>query len=306
MKKYILLLTLLTNLFAETLEIPIQHPASIMVYNFTSKDTEIKDRVKVSLFESNIFEVSDKHKIDFELTTLNLNYSKVINENSQIDITVPIHYVWRGFLDKPLHEFHNLVNQSTSRDRHNESKNRVNLSILNGEILNVDSSYLSLSNIQIEHKIYLDRYKKFDIALIYGAKVPLAEGKSKYFTTGKIDFMGGVIFDYIRENYKMTFNTLFSYNSNYSLKNIIESRDFRASLFFGYEREFLSGDFMFEYQINTSPFKSTLKGYDKIVHILNLGYREKLKSGHITYFISENLEPFKNSPDLTIGMSYSF
>ena len=287
MKKLILFLIALT-LFADTLPTTIMHPARLMFYSIYPTDTATHNSLTLTFTETNDYEKEPVYYLDYELSALTLIAQKRVASDTSIRIIAPLYYVWGGFMDAPLDAFHNATG-TLHGYRHNEDgKNRVHLYY---GYAHKSSPYGAFGNIQVEVKQHFTLFG-LDQALICGLKLPTAS-KSSGFGSGKTDLMLG----WIAQKGEFTLGLNLAYMGSFHIPNASVKRlHYFATLTWQH------GNWLIDYRFASSPFSSSYVQFDSSSNIVDIAY----KKGRWRFFVSENLAPFYNSPDLTLGIVYTF
>ncbi len=272
-------------LYADTLVTGIFHPAQMGTFTPLPQPLEIKSRTVVSLSETNDYEKEPPYyHLDYELTTLLILKEIPLNATSSMTMILPLHRFWGGFMDDPLDSFHNATGTLHGYRHNEEGKNRL---LIDYGPIHQRGSFATLGDAQIYYKKRLGSY-----AIVASLKLPL-HTKSKFFGSKKLAFGAGAIY----KKGPLTLNLHITYNPKVTLA-YATTKKLRYFAIASYRY----GRWLAEYRFGSSPFHSKVPQFDSISNTLSLAY----SLGAWRFFISENLAPFYNTPDFTIGVNYRF
>ncbi len=276
----------------EPLFTSIQHPIRLSFYALYPQSTKIEKQFLLGWYESNDFENENISLIDFEITTLALSYTHPYSDTSSFRIIVPIHYVWGGFMDKPLDWFHDATGLLNGSEHNIYGDNKTYYKI--GSYLDSKGPFGMLGNIQIENTTLLP-------LAWYGAKYALSAGikfptnTKKGFSSKRADFA----LTFIAQKDPFLLNLSLLYLGSFHLGSYASSRNFAYSAYLGYQYK----KWVIEFRYLSSFFKAKYSTLDSDSNVLNIAYNINKK---VRFFVSENLQPFYGSPDFTIGVTYNF
>ncbi len=295
MKRLFAFVFVVTSLFsAEPLSFALQHPARLAFYSLYAQSPSIKRGLSsyVTLMQTNEYEEEKVFFLDYGLATLQLDFRYGINEDSQLRLIAPIHYIYGGILDGFLDWFHSTTD--TLHSAHNRyGKYRVHIHY--GDV-SKNSPFFSLGNIELQYKkaLHLD----FPAAIVFGMKLPTA-AKSNHLGSGRFDFALEFIASKKFEEFSLLTHLSIASLGSFHLKDFAKSRRWIYEGVF----EMRYKKWQLQYRFSSSPYRSSYKELDAISNTLNIGYA---LTPNLTLFISENLAPFYNSPDITFGLTYRF
>jgi len=278
----------LTLLFclADPIPTPIYHPARIAFYAIYPDDLSTKTQKRLILAETNDYEKEDPlYYLDYELTSVTLIYQKELDEKKALRFILPIHYVWGGFMDAPLDLFHEVTGTLHDYEHNEDGQNHVH--IIYGEAYRT-SDYLALGNIELEYK----RRISPDLALKAGLKFPTAK-RADGFGSSKIDLMAGLIAR--RGPFSLEIDATYLGKATF---NAASTKRFVYYATLTYTR----GPWSVDYRFASSPFNSPYPQYDSVSNAVDVAYTK----GRYTFFVSENMAPFYNTPDFTFGVIVHF
>jgi len=232
---------------------------------------------------SSPYEKEEVYYLDYELTSATLLYRQQLGQNSAARIIVPLYYIWGGFMDAPLDLFHEVTGTLHDYEHNQDGRNRVHL--IYGEAHHT-SDYLALGNIELEYK----RRISPDLALKAGLKLPTAK-RADGFGSSKIDLMAGLIARPFSLEIDATYLGKATFNAA-STKRFV----YYATL------TYTRGPWSLDYRFASSPFNSPYPQYDSSSNVVDVAYTK----GRYTFFVSENMAPFYNTPDFTFGVIVRF
>ncbi|WP_456390010.1 DUF3187 family protein [Hydrogenimonas sp.] len=319
MFKFALSLLLFSALFLQAdtfgpLEATIQHPARLQFYAPYPEGCDIADddklHVGVGLFQTNDYEKERHYFLDYGLATLQLSTIYAYGNRSEIRVILPVHHIYGGFMDNALDRFH-TVTGTLNGSRHNlEGKNRVHIRVFDHDgspLIDKEGAYTVLGNLQIEHKTLLP-FHAYGIrhAVTVGIKIPLSKKKDG-FSTEKVDAMAGWLTQKVWENDALFANFNVVKTGTYRMGSILKSKPLLYFAYLGYERRTAADrSWLFEYKFASSPYRSDDNSIDASSNVVDIVWRHRFKGNKLDVFISENLSPFKNTPDFTIGVRYGY
>ncbi|BCD63037.1 hypothetical protein NitYY0826_C1927 [Nitratiruptor sp. YY08-26] len=293
MKKFLVFLFVLPLFAFEPLFTTIEHPLRLAFYAPFAIDTSHTKMVTFGWYEANNYENEDIYLLDFEIATLQGVVRVPLSNNSSLRIIGGIHRVYGGFMDGALDWFHDATGLLNGAVHNLYGENEVYYHI--GSQFRKDSSFTSLSNLQIEYKHSLAFHPFGTKSVIFGGwKIPLAKKKDG-FGSAKADYMVGLALH--KDNWLCNISCmrlgkvhLFEYGT---------SRKWLVSGYVGYAYK----KWLFEWRTISSAFKSRYVSLDSWSNVVNVAYS---LNKHIKIFFTENLAPFYGSADFTIGVTYRF
>ena len=296
------------------LEATIQHPARLQFYAPYPEGCDIAKEgdlyFGVGLFQTNDYEKERHYLLDYGLATLQLSARYAYSDRSQIRVTVPIHHIYGGFMDNLIDGFHTVTNTYNGSEHNAEGKFRVQMRLIDRDgsvLIDKDSSYTVPGNLQIEHKTLLP-FQTYGIrhAATLGLKIPLSK-KEDGFSTEKVDAMVGWLMQKTWENDAIFANVHLVKTGTYRMGSILKSRPLLYFAYLGYERRTAADRSWFlEYKFASSPYRGGDDSIDTYSQVVDLVWRHRLRGNRLDIFISENLSPFENTPDFTIGVRYGY
>ncbi len=296
------------------LDAAIQHPTRLRVYAIYPESCEIADDGKIhgsiGLFQTNDYEKEDHYLLDFGMATLQMSGSYAYSDRAQIRLTLPVHHLYGGFMDNALDWFHSFTGSLNGARHNEEGKNKIAIQAIDPDghvLIDKHAPYTVLGNLQIEHK-YLLPFRTFGMhhAVTFGVKVPLSDKKDA-FSTEKPDYMAGWL---MQKNWRddalfVNFNVVKL--GKFSIGSLAHSLSFGYFAYVGWEHLLGGGrSWLLEYKFASSPYHSAYHTIDSQSNVIDLVWRHRLGKNKLDLFISENLAPFYNSPDFTIGASLRF
>jgi hypothetical protein len=273
---------------ADMLPTTIMHPSRLTFYSIYPTDTSVKDLATFTFSQTNDYEKEPVYYLDYELSALTIVTQKKLAKRRSIRFIVPLFYIWGGFMDPVLDQFHKITG-TLHGYRHNEDgKNRVHFYY---GYAHKSSPYATLGNVQIEFK---QRFEALELhqAFICGIKLPTSS-KSKGFGSGKTDLMLG----WVAQKGDFTLNLNITYVGSFHIPSA-SARRFQYFATLGWRH----GNWLVDYRFASSPFSSSYTQLDSPSNIVDVAYQK----GRWRFFASENLSPFYNSPDFTLGVVYRF
>ena len=293
MKKLLFLSILLLPLLAkEPLSFALQHPSRLAYYSLYAQSPHVQKgwSGSMTLMQTNDYEEETIYLLDYGLATLQLDLRYGLDDTSQLRLIAPVHYVYGGFLDGFLDWFHSATGTLNGNSHNRYGKYKVHIHFAE---VSKDSPFFSPGNIQIQYKRALG-----PCALIFGLKLPTAH-KSKSLGTGHPDVAVEITGEKALNDSTLLWQLSVARIGEFRFADFGKSRRwiYEATVEWQYEK------WQIQYRFSSSPYRSDYKVVDSISNVLNIGYALNHKT---TLFVSENLPPFYNSPDITFGIRYDF
>ena len=269
----------------------IDHPFRLMFYAPFAQSCSHDDHLEMAWSESNDYEDHKDVLLDMEIATLRARITHLLGDETSGWMEWGVHYVYGGFLDRPLDTFHDLTHTLGNRIHNAYGVNHVNYRL--GSFLAKDHPYVTPANLQlgIKHTVW---WQETQWGVMGGVKLPTAPKKDG-FGSGKPDFMMGLIIEH--DPWLLNLQAIRAGKSD--IGNLARSRRWIYSLYLGFSYH----DWLLELRSITSPFRSGKKVLDSCSNVINLAYNI---TNDLQIFATENLAPFFGSADFTVGMSYRF
>ncbi len=297
-----LILFCISAIAGEPLFTTIQHPNRLRFYSVYPQSATIDKKflANIALYETNDYEKENDLYFDMEITTLQMIVGYAPDDTLQIRAIVPIYHIYGGFMDNFLDWFHDTTGLLNGKRHDIDGKNRVFYTL--DHLFAKKSPYTVWGNIQIEAKRVFPSFFDISQALAFGIKLPTSASLDG-FGSGKADIMIGWLAQKRWQDDTLWINCNIVRNGEYHLDSLASSRDIGYFFYLGWEHRYQKDrSWYLAYRYASSPFRSSHNAMDSVSNVIDLAWRIE----NFDLFISENLAPFYNSPDITIGVAYSF
>ena len=269
----------------------IDHPFRLMFYAPFAQNCSHENGIEFAWSESNDYEDHGDVLLDMEIATLRTRITRVLGDTMSGWMEFGIHYVYGGFLDRPLDTFHNLTHTLGNRIHNAHGTNHITYRL--GSYLAKHTPSVTPTNLQLGLK-HTSSWYNLKWGVMGGVKFPTSPKKDG-FGSGKPDYMIGFIME--RDPWLFNFQAIRAGRS--TIGNLATSRRWICTLYLG----FTYYNWLFEFRSISSPFRSDKKVFDSCSNVINLAYNI---TNDLQIFVTENLAPFFGSADFTIGISYQF
>ncbi len=185
--------------FEGPLQVKNQYPIFIHADQPYLEEAAMRNSMSYSLSHSSTYTVQESGEwivnLDMEITELNFRYKRIIKDQFEFGLDIPVLILGGGFMDGFLENYHDAFGFSgygRSERPHNDFLYEVRK---NGELIIQGRSGVGIGDIRITVKKPLAASEGFNLSIAANLEVPVSSAKKGY-SNGSLDAGVSVLFDY--------------------------------------------------------------------------------------------------------------